>query len=105
MKIVGVTSCIAGLAHTPMAAKALEKAAAQLGHNIKVEQQGALGQVNKLTEEEIAAADFVLIASDQTVKEAERFEDKRIVRVKIGHAVNNAEAVLTKAVEAISAQK
>ncbi|AHM63938.1 PTS fructose transporter subunit IIB [Paenibacillus polymyxa] len=105
MKIVGVTSCIAGLAHTPMAAKALEKAAAQLGHHIKVEQQGALGQVNKLTEEDIAAADFVLIASDQTVKDAERFEDTKIVRVKIGHAVNNAEAVLTKAVEAISAQK
>jgi fructose PTS system EIIB component len=105
MKIVGVTSCIAGLAHTPMAAKALEKAAAQLGHDIKVEQQGALGQVNKLTEEEISAADFVLIASDQTVKDAERFEHKRIVRVKIGHAVNNAEAVLTKAVKAISAQK
>ncbi|MBJ8192108.1 PTS fructose transporter subunit IIB, partial [Bacillus cereus] len=77
MKIVSVTSCIAGLAHTPMAAKAMEKAAAQHGPHIKVEQQGALGQVNNLTEEVIAAADFVLIASDQPVKDAERFEAKR----------------------------
>ncbi|MEY8744502.1 PTS fructose transporter subunit IIB [Bacillales bacterium AN1005] len=104
MKIVGVTSCIAGLAHTPMAAKALEKAAVQLGYEIKVEQQGAMGQVNKLTEEDIAAANFVLIASDQTVKDMERFSDKKVVRVKIGHAVSQAEAVLTKAVEAVKAQ-
>lgn len=105
MKIVGVTSCIAGLAHTPMAAKALEKAAQQLGYEIKVEQQGAMGQVNKLTAEDIAEASFVLIASDQTVKDMERFEDKQIVRVKIGHAVNNAEAVLTKAVQAVAAKQ
>lgn len=105
MKIVGVTSCIAGLAHTPMAAKALEKAAQQLGYDIKVEQQGAMGQVNKLSDADIADANFVLIASDQTVKDMERFEDKQVVRVKIGHAVNNAEAVLTKAVEAVAARQ
>lgn len=58
MKIVGVTSCIAGLAHTPMAAKALEKATQQLGYEIKVEQQGAMGQVNKLTEEDILCGEF-----------------------------------------------
>ncbi|MNF05228.1 Fructose-like phosphotransferase enzyme IIB component 1 [compost metagenome] len=64
-----------------------------------------MGQVNKLTAEDIAEASFVLIASDQTVKDMERFEDKQIVRVKIGHAVNNAEAVLTKAVQAIAAKQ
>lgn len=105
MKIVGVTSCIAGLAHTPMAAKALEKAAQQLGYDIKVEQQGAMGQINELSTADIADAHFVLIASDQTIKDMERFDGKQIVRVKIGHAVNNAEAVLTKAVEAVSSRQ
>lgn len=49
----------------------------QLGYEIKVEQQGAMGQVNKLTEEDIAAANFVLIAADQTVKDMDRFGDKK----------------------------
>ncbi|EQI45633.1 PTS system, Lactose/Cellobiose specific IIB subunit [Clostridioides difficile Y247] len=49
MKIVAITSCIAGLAHTPMAAKALEQAASKMGHEIKVEQQGAMGRVNTIT--------------------------------------------------------
>ena len=63
MKIVGVTSCIAGLAHTPMAAKALEKAGAKLGHDVRMEQQGAMGKVNEITEGEIKSADLVLIAA------------------------------------------
>lgn len=65
MKIVGVTSCIAGLAHTPMAAKSLEKEGRRLGHQIKIEQQGAMGIINKITEDEITAADFVLIAAEK----------------------------------------
>ena len=52
MKIVGIAACPAGLAHTPMAAKALEKAGAKLGYDLKMEQQGSMGQVNKITEEE-----------------------------------------------------
>ncbi len=48
-----------------MAAKALEKAGASLGYDIKMEQQGSMGQVNTITEEEAKAADFVIIASDQ----------------------------------------
>ena len=67
MKIVGVTSCIAGLAHTPMAAKALEKAGAKLGHDVRMEQQGAMGKVNEITESEIKSADLVLIAADKVV--------------------------------------
>ncbi len=49
MKIVGISACPAGLAHTPMAAKALEKAGAKLGYEVKIEQQGSLGQVNEIT--------------------------------------------------------
>lgn len=65
MKIVGVTSCPAGLAHTPMAAKALENAGKQLGHEIKIEQQGIMGQVNGITAEEAKQADLCIIASNQ----------------------------------------
>ncbi len=52
MKIVGISACPAGLAHTPMAAKALEKAGAKLGYDLKMEQQGSMGQVNAITDEE-----------------------------------------------------
>lgn len=102
MKIVAVTSCIAGLAHTPMAAKALEKAGAKMGHEIKVEQQGAMGQVNPISKEEAQAADFVLIASDQTVSGMDRFEGKKVIKVKIGVALKKPEAVLTKCIEALA---
>lgn len=105
MKIVGVTSCIAGLAHTPMAAKALEKAGAKLGHNVRMEQQGAMGKVNEITEGEIKSADLVLIAADKVVEDEDRFAGKQIVRVKIGQCVSNAEGVLKKIVEAMEKRK
>ena len=53
MKIVGISACPAGLAHTPMAAKALEKAGKALGYDVKMEQQGSMGQVNEITKEEL----------------------------------------------------
>ena len=101
MNIVAITSCPAGLAHTPMAAKALEQAGAKMGHNIKVEQQGAMGQVNAITKEEAKEADFVLIASDQSISGMERFEGKKVIRVKIGVALKKPEAVIEKCIEAI----
>ena len=102
MKIVAITSCIAGLAHTPMAAKALEQAASKMGHEIKVEQQGAMGRVNTITKEEAQDVDFILIASDQTISGMERFDGKKVIKVKIGIALKKPEAVLTKCIEAIS---
>lgn len=101
MKIVAVTCCPAGLAHTPMAAKALENAGAKMGHDIKVEQQGAMGKVNEITKEEAKNADFVLIASDQHIDGMDRFEGKKVIRVKIGVALKKPEAVLEKCIEAI----
>jgi PTS system fructose-specific IIB component len=104
MNIVGVTSCIAGLAHTPMAAKSLEKEGARLGHQIKIEQQGAMGIMNKISADEIEAADFVLIAADRTIEEEERFAGKIIIRVKIGQCVSHASDVITKCVTAVEAR-
>lgn len=102
MKIVGITSCPAGLAHTPMAAKALEKAGPKLGHQVRIEQQGSMGQVNQLTEQEIADAAFVLLATDQKITGQERFEGKKQIRVNIATCIKAPEAVLKKCVEAIS---
>lgn len=105
MKVVGVTSCIAGLAHTPMAAKALEKAGVKLGHDVKIEQQGAMGTIDEITPAEVSAADVVIIAADKVIDGEERFKGKAVVRVKIGQCVANGEAVLSKVVAAIEARK
>ncbi|EAF4535297.1 PTS fructose transporter subunit IIB [Listeria monocytogenes] len=105
MKVVGVTSCIAGLAHTPMAAKALEKAGVKLGHDVKVEQQGAMGTIDEITPAEVSAADVVIIAADKVIDGEDRFKGKPVVRVKIGQCVANGEAVLSKVVAAIEARK
>jgi len=105
MNIVGVTSCIAGLAHTPMAAKSLEKEGARLGHQVKMEQQGAMGILNKITAAEVEAADFVLIAADRSIEEEERFAGKTIIRVKIGQCVSHASDVITKCVTAVEARQ
>ena len=101
MKIVGISACPAGLAHTPMAAKALEKAGLKLGYDVKIEQQGSLGQVNKITQSEANEADFVQLATEQKVVGMERFEGKPQLRVNISTCIKAPEAVLKKCVQAI----
>ena len=101
MKIVGISACPAGLAHTPMAAKALEKAGAKLGYEVKLEQQGSLGQVNEITAAEAKEADFLLLATDQKVVGMERFEGKPQIRVNINTCIKAPEAVLKKCVAAV----
>ena len=102
MKIVGISACPAGLAHTPMAAKALEKAGQALGYDVKMEQQGSMGQVNTITDEEAKAADLVIIASDQKIVAMERFAGKKVIRVDINICIKAPEAVLKKSVAAVS---
>lgn len=101
MKIVGISACPAGLAHTPMAAKALEKAGVKLGYEVKIEQQGSLGQVNEITAVEAKEADFLLLATDQKVVGMERFEGKPQIRVNINTCIKAPEAVLKKCVAAV----
>ena len=101
MKIVGISACPAGLAHTPMAAKALEKAGAALGYELKMEQQGSMGQINKITNEEAKACDFVIIASDQKIEGMDRFNGKKVIRVDITTCIKAPEAVIKKCVQAL----
>ncbi|HEX6042660.1 PTS fructose-like transporter subunit IIB [Longimicrobium sp.] len=76
-RLVGITACPTGIAHTFMAAEALQKAAAAMGHTIKVETQGSVGAKNQLTAEDIAAADAVVIAADTKV-DTSRFGGKPV---------------------------
>lgn len=105
MKVVGISACPAGLAHTPMAAKALEKAGKKIGFDVKMEQQGSMGQVNAITKEEAQAADFVLIASDQHIEGMDRFEGKPVIRVNITTCIKAPEAVLKKCAKAVEKKR
>lgn len=96
MKIVAVTACPTGIAHTYMAAEKLEKTAKKLGHTIKVETQGAMGTENKLTQAEIDGADAAILAVDIAVEDAERFDRIRKVRVPVQEALKNPEAIFAK---------
>lgn len=96
MKIVAVTACPTGIAHTYMAAEQLEKTAKKLGHSIKVETQGAMGIENKLSESEIDAAAVVILAVDIAIEEPERFERIRKIKVPVQAAMRNPEAIFAQ---------
>ncbi|MXP63886.1 PTS fructose transporter subunit EIIBC [Roseomonas sp. M0104] len=98
-KLVGITACPTGIAHTFMAAAALEKAAAAGGHSIKVETQGSVGSKNTLTEQEIAEADAVVIAADTGV-ETSRFTGKRIVIAGTNDALRDGQGLIARALAA-----
>lgn len=95
-KIVAVTACPTGVAHTFMAAEALQQAAQQLGYSLAVETQGSVGARTPLSAEAIAEADVVLLAADIEVA-TDRFAGKRIFRCGTGIALKQAQATLRKA--------
>jgi len=95
-KIVAITACPTGIAHTFMAAEALKKAAAKHGYEIKVETQGSVGAKNSLTDAEIAAADIVIIGADTHVDKA-RFAGKAVYETSVGRALKETEAVMQEA--------
>ena len=89
--IIAVTACPSGVAHTYMAAESLESAAKAKGWQVKVETQGSIGIENELT-----AADMVILTKDIGIKFEERFAGKTIVRVNISDAVKRADAIMNK---------
>ncbi|MGQ4879697.1 PTS fructose-like transporter subunit IIB [Billgrantia sp. LNSP4103-1] len=99
-RIVAVTACPTGVAHTFMAAEALSEAGKSLGHAIRVETQGSVGAQDKLTDEEIAAADVVILACDIEV-DPTRFAGKPLYRTSTGNALKQPrptiEAALSQA--------
>ena len=95
-KIVAITACPTGIAHTFMAAEALKKAAISLGYEIKVETQGSVGAKNALTVEDIAAADVVIIGADTHVDQA-RFAGKAVYETSVGRALKESAKVIDEA--------
>ena len=96
MKIVAVTACPTGIAHTYMAAEQLEKTARKLGYSIKVETQGAMGIENKLSESEISGASVAIMAVDIAIEEPERFDHIRKIKVPVQAAMKNPEAIFAQ---------
>lgn len=93
MKLLGVTGCPTGIAHTFMAEKALKAAAGKLGCQIKVETNGAIGVENALTESDIKGADAIIVASDKSV-DLDRFNGKPVLEVSVGDGVSKAEELV-----------
>jgi PTS system fructose-specific IIC component len=96
-KIVAITGCPTGVAHTFMAAAALAKTAAVMGHQMKVETQGSQGVKDPLSAGDVAAADVVIVASDIHV-DVSRFAGKPIVAVPVSSAIRNTRAVIESAI-------
>jgi fructose-specific phosphotransferase system IIB component len=97
MKIIAVTACPTGIAHTYMAAEQLEKSAKAAGHQVHVETQGAMGIENELSAADIKGADVVIFAVDIEVEKKERFDGKKIITVGVAEAIKNPKGVLAKA--------
>jgi len=97
IKVVAVTSCPTGIAHTYMAAEGLEKAAKKAGVQIKIETRGSSGAKNALTAADISAADCVIVAADAKVP-MERFNGKKVIQTKVADGINKADELIAKAV-------
>ena len=91
-RIIGVCACPAGIAHTYMAAENLERQGKKLGFQVKIETNGSGGVENRLREEDIKEADYVIIAADTRV-EMERFRGKKLLEVSVTDAVRKVESV------------
>ena len=96
-KLLAVTSCPTGIAHTYMAAEALEKAAKAAGCQIKIETRGSAGAKNVLTAEEIAAADCIIVAADAKVP-MDRFDGKKVINCQVSDGISKADKLVQQAV-------
>ena len=94
-KVLAVTACPTGIAHTYMAAEALEKAGKKLGISIKVETNGSGGAKNVLTDEDIANCDGIIVAADKTVAMA-RFDGKKVISTKVSDGIKMPEELINR---------
>ncbi len=97
-KIVAVTSCPTGIAHTYMAAEMLEKAGKKLGVKVIVETNGSIGVENRLKESDIAEAIAVIVAADARV-EMKRFDGKPLIEVGVSYAIKKAAEIVQDAID------
>ena len=93
--IVAVTACPSGIAHTYMAAEAIEKKAKELGYQVKVETRGSAGAKNVLTDDEIAKATGVIVACDTNVP-TDRFDGKKVIECQVSDGINKTEELVKR---------
>lgn len=98
MKIVAVTACPAGVAHTYMAKKGLEKAAKKSGFKIKVETQGSMGIENEIKGKDLADTDLVILAVDTKIEKADRFNNMNVYETSVAAAVKNPTKLIQDAI-------
>lgn len=97
-KILGVTACPTGIAHTYMAAEALEKKAKEMGYSIKVETDGSGGAKNVLTKKEIEECDGIIVAADKNVEMA-RFDGKKVLKASVSSGINKPGELIQRVVD------
>lgn len=97
-RILAVTACPTGIAHTFMAAEALEQKGKEMGYSLKAETNGSGGAKNILTKEEIEQADGIIIAADKNVEMA-RFEGKRVLKVKVADGIHKPEQLIQRIID------
>ena len=97
-RILAVTACPTGIAHTYMAAEALQQTAEKMGYTIKIETDGASGAKNIPTKEEIAACDGIIVAADKNVEMA-RFDGKRVLKTSVSAGINRPEELIQKIID------
>ena len=105
MKFLAVTACPSGVAHTYMAAEALERAAKSKGIEIKVETQGSIGIENRITMDDVKGADAVILTKDIGIKETERFNGLPIVKVGISDVVKKSDQIIEKVQAHVESKK
>lgn len=99
-KIVAITACPTGIAHTYMAAEKLRNVGKELGYEVRVETQGTTGAQDALTAREIAGADGIILAVDKEIDES-RFAGKAVLKVKVGQAIREPQKIMEDALNGI----
>ncbi|MGF1729051.1 PTS fructose transporter subunit IIB [Photobacterium kasasachensis] len=104
MRVVAITACPTGIAHTYMAADKLTETAKKLGITIKVETQGAMGIENRLTEQDVQRADVVVMATDINIEHSDRFDNKKCLKVNIQDALQQPKRIFSQCKQLLAHQ-
>lgn len=94
MKIIGVTACPSGVAHTYMAAEALIQAGVKYDIEVKIETQGASGIEDQLTVNDIAEAKYVILSNDVEINGTDRFQGKEVLQMGVSDLIKKADAIM-----------
>lgn len=104
MKFIGVTSCATGIAHSYMAAEALENIAKELDFDFKIEIQGALGIENRIDKKDLEDTKVIVFANDVNITDVDRFEnfEEKIIRTSPHDAIRHPETIKNKVLESLN---